>query len=125
MKMPALIENYAYGVLVGGSLHNHILMIPDNVNQILIERSSPTNVYCREDIQPPNEDEIMLGDVYTKYQPNFVTGDNYSFWVWYAGYGKRAENQAAQAFSLMNKNLTLDDFIVAVEKNTFCTSYLH
>lgn len=79
MKMPALIENYAYGVLVGGSLHNHILMIPDNVNQILIERSSPTNVYCREDIQPPNEDEIMLGDVYTKYQPNFVTGDNYSF----------------------------------------------
>lgn len=123
--MPFLIENYGYGVLVGGSLHNHILMIPDNANQILIERNSSNNIYCREDIQPPDEDEIMLGDVYTKYQPNFVIGDNYSIWVWYAGYGKRAENLAAQALSFMNQNLTLDDFFVAVGKNKFRTGYLH
>lgn len=107
-------EGYIYGILLGGRKHSKLMMVPQNVNQILISDFNENAIYCRDRISEPEPFEKEMGDVYTKYEVEFLTKDNYRIGLWYIGFGRHSKKLAGEALSLMKEEWELKHILYAL-----------
>lgn len=111
MKELENLEGFKYSIMLGGVRHGAFMCLPANINQILIMRDEVQTIFCREDILTDCFEESKYGDIYTKYNKEIMTKDNYQIELWYFGFQIGDQSMLDEMYVNMNKNFELKNFI--------------